>query len=52
MNFLASEFINMTVTAEAWLKIHPRLSVFVGLFPWYTATFICLHFFNSFICVE
>lgn len=42
----------MTVTAEVWLKIHAKLSVFVGLLPWYTAIFICLHFFNSFIYVK
>lgn len=52
INFLVSKLINMTVRAEAWLKIHPRLPVFVGLLPCYTAIFICLHFFNSFIYVE
>lgn len=52
INFLTSKFINMTVTAEVWLKIHAKLSVFVGLLPWYTAIFICLHFFNSFIYVK
>lgn len=52
INFLTSKFVNMTVTAEAWLNIHPSLSVFLSLLPWYTAIFICLHFFNSFIYVE
>lgn len=47
INFLAFKFIIVAVTSEAWLTIHTKLSVFMGLLSWYAATFIFLHFLVS-----
>jgi len=49
INYLTSKFISVTVTAKAWLKILPRLPVFVGLLPWYTAIFAFILTFLQFI---
>lgn len=43
--FLASKFISVAVMAEAKLTIHPRLSVSVGLLPWYAVVFTCISLF-------